>query len=420
MKQSGFNMAIGGIVPANRGRGSIKGLLEAREVDRASLSALEFWLRQIQSAASEVGLNITVNDLRRALDAMIDIQKENQVKGFVAPLFPAIYKGVSFNPETFQRGMRSEWLVILDFYALLRQLVSCQSAEELPLQAAIMDAGLYWVVNLLGGEEIRLTAQAPGEAAEQLRQFIISACSQERFAEVIAVNQVRNAYLRAIAAQFPANQTPPVFGLMDVWTDSGFAPMLAEALKLFCSFNGQRWQVNNPVSYERYMAYSPWVTVLVAAEQALLAHRLGFRANLAPTTEAAWNRILDQMCGQLKLPKYVIWMYVRKLGQRLSYGAIPSFSDDQATVAEKLKFGAGQELGGLVINLIKPFMGEGWFEEASQSLISGDRQAAARLIVDFTSPVEGKVSQLLSQDQTVPRLPLENLGWLMHFPAGAC
>ena len=113
-------------------------------------------------------------------------------------------------------------------------------------------------------------------------------------------------------------------------------------------------------------------------------------------------------------------MYVRKLGQRLSYGAIPSFSDDQATVAEKLKFGAGQELGGLVINLIKPFMGEGWFEEASQSLISGDRQAAARLIVDFTSPVEGKVSQLLSQDQTVPRLPLENLGWLMHFPAGAC
>jgi len=359
--------------------------------------------------------------LRRAIAAMMEIQRDNRRNHFIAPLLPPIYKGVSFNPETFQRGQRSEWLVILDFFSLLRQSVAVQSQTELPSQAAILDAGLYWVVNLLGRDGIRLTESKPDAAANQMINLLIGSCAQENLQKVIQTNQVRNAYLRVIASQFPANNTPPVFSLMDVWQDPEFSGFLTKAIELFCVYSQGNWQVQHAVHYERYMTYSPWVTPLVAAEQALLCSKSGFRANLAPTTEAAWNHILDKMCGRLGLKKYIIWMYVRRLGARLPYGAMPCFADDQQTIAVKLgRSSVDDNLGGLIIGLIRPFMGDHWFNEVQSCLKSKDNLAVAKMIYAFTSSIEESVTQLLAQDQLVPQLRLDNMGWLMRFPQGAC
>ncbi|MBU1130940.1 hypothetical protein KJ840_02300 [Patescibacteria group bacterium] len=347
---------------------------------------------------------------------------QNESGGLQVPLLPPIYKGASFNPETFNRGIRSEWLVILDLFALMRQVVEDQSRELQPIQFAIMDAGLYWVVNLLEERGINLSSKNPDKAAKEFIDIIIGACQEPRFSSEVKTNQTRNAYLRAIAKQFPANYAPPVFGLMDVWTDLDFNYFLSQALQIFCQFDGRRWRVKNPIQYERYMAYSPWVTPLVAAEQALLAKKNNFRANLAPNTEAAWNRILDKMCSKLKLPKYIIWMYVRRLGVNLSYESIPAFSDSAEIISSKLSqlHAVKNQLGELSVRLVAPFMDKEWLESCLGQLNSQNFNQLGKSIFDFTQLIEKKVDESMKDNNEIPALPLSNMGWLMKFPAGIC
>jgi len=416
---------VGGVSPAGCTRGTLKSIFSYCNVniDRAAPEVLDA-IENFKQSASTVGLTLTANDLRRIVESMLENWSINQNEsgGLQVPLLPPIYKGASFNPETFNRGIRSEWLVILDLFALMRQVVEDQSRELQPIQFAIMDAGLYWVVNLLEERGINLSSKNPDKAAKEFIDIIIGACQEPRFSSEVKTNQTRNAYLRAIAKQFPANYAPPVFGLMDVWTDLDFNYFLSQALQIFCQFDGRRWRVKNPIQYERYMAYSPWVTPLVAAEQALLAKKNNFRANLAPNTEAAWNRILDKMCSKLKLPKYIIWMYVRRLGVNLSYESIPAFSDSAEIISSKLSqlHAVKNQLGELSVRLVAPFMDKEWLESCLGQLNSQNFNQLGKSIFDFTQLIEKKVDESMKDNNEIPALPLSNMGWLMKFPAGIC
>ena len=419
---------LGGMTPMDSSPQIIRNAFRGREkriqiAGPMVLAALE----NISAAAKNVGLNVTVNNLRRAVNGILNIAESNDDSENGKPLFPQLYKGVSFNPKTYStKDGKEEWLMILDFFAMMRTLQQSFSEQDLnkePIKFAIFDAGLYWIVNLLGKEGIKTTAETAESAAKEIISQLREAVQKSEGSETYDTALVRNSYLEAIAEQFPANMRPPIFNLLDIWNEPGFEEYLARSLSLFCEKDvTRRWQVKKPVKYERYMPYSPWVTPLVAAEQALMGDLYGFRANLAPTSEAAWNSILDTMCRSLKIPPYIIWGYLRTIAENLPYESIPSFCDGEDKIEQKLFAEKSQDvrLPELASRLVAPFIKS---EEREKLIIAGssnDTKSIAPTIAKFISTIEKRAQDILRQTPRIPQRSLSNTGWLMQFPAGSC
>ena len=389
-----MSSSVDGATPAGLSRKWVRNALQGRTAG-ATFEALQHF----KSACAEVGLKVTVNNLERAVRTI-------QVRGGVAT-FPPLYKGVSFNPSSWT-GKRREWLLLLDFFALLRNAFK----DGLACRSAVFDASLYWVVNLLGEEGLSCEKQEPEQAADEIISFLLESTNEDRFFETMETAKTRNAYLWAIASEFPASNSPQVFTLLDVWKNTGFKRLFAKALKTFCVFDG-KWRVKDPVSYERYMPYSPWVTPLVAAEQALLAG-YGFQANLAPTSEAVWNRVIDRMAKETRTSPYVIWMYSRDVASSLPYDCIPFFSDSREVIEEKLNTPQAAEVGlaELCAKLVSPFLA------SQEKLPYCDARKTAKLVYDFASKIDEKAAAF--SGEKTPARSLEAMGWLSVFPAGTC
>lgn len=390
--------------------------LKVATIDEKQLLAS---MRNIVNSASNVGLTLTVNNIGRVVRECLEslIRTEGDI---VNPRpFPAIYKGVSYNPQTYgsNRG-RGEWVVIFDFYSVLRAIVNLNPTN--PPKFFILDAGFYWIANLLGAK-LSPNAISSDAAAQQIIQMLADAIEQESYEEVLLTNRIRNAYLRAIAEQFPANCTPPVFSLKDVWFDPEFLPFLSKAIDVFCRKNARNdWSVNNPVPYERYMAYSPWATPLAAAETIFIGEKLKVRGILSPTAEAAWNKVNDQFSRAMKTIPFISWMYVRKLGKILSYQSVP-FLSDSATVIEQKLLNA-QKLDPttpkLIVGLLMPFVGASVIQ--SQEFVrTNDMKQLSQFIYEFLRPIEKRASDLFNEG-AVPTTPLDQVGWLAEFPPGIC
>lgn len=383
------------------------------EIRRSNVSDVkgDLLVREISNvakAAADVGLILTINDIRRV------------VREYLSPgPFPAIYKGVSYNPQTYGKNRgRGEWIVIFDFYSILRAMVNQNQTN--PPRFFILDAGFYWIANLLG-DSLSPNAPSSETAAQQIVQKLAQAMRQKGFSEVVTTNRIRNAYLRAIAEQFPANNAPAVFNLRDVWFDPEFLPFLSRAIDVFCKKNSRNvWRVNNPVPYERYMAYSPWVTPLAAAETIFVGEKLKVRGILSPTAEAAWNKINDQFSRSMNTIPFISWMYMRKLGKVLSYQSVPFLSDSQAVIEQKLI--SAKKLDPttptLIAGLLSPFTGKAAFE-AQKYIQTNDMRRLSEYIENFLRPIERRASELFDAG-AIPPTPLDQVGWLTEFPPGIC
>ena len=400
--------ATGGVTPANATSRNVQRLLERASV--AGAQEITKALTSLCAEARECGLVLTVNDLTPLLYAFLG-RYDAYVQGEV-PLFPPLYKGVSYNPAG---GNWREWIVLLDFFALMRRIAKQYSAP--PVQLAVLDALAYWVVNLLGEQGISLTSPSAEVAATKLVQFLERTLQEQQpTAEVYGIARMRNAYLRAIAEQFPAGVVPQVFTVADVWRDSGYAEFLALALQSFCSYSGGRWVVSRAVTYERYMMYSPWVTPLVAVEQTYLAAKCGFRLFLAPTQEAAWNSAVDTMSRLTRTPRYATLLYLRPAAGGISYADFPFFADDADAVARKLR--QNPQLLPLVAALVKPFLSDTMTFRLNEAVDCGSVDKAAEEVTMFTGAVDRRARELATV--AVPPVSLSAVNWLMAFAPGSC
>ncbi len=327
-------------------------------------------------------------------------------------LLPPLYKGVSYNPAG---ANWNEWLVLLDFFAIMRRFVT--PGRE-GIQTAVLDASLYWMVNLLGEEGLILTSPDPSEATvqllAQLRNHVVRRSPDPTMYEIALQ---RNSYMRAIAERFPASSAPPVFSVLDVWNDPGFVEFLAVAIRNFCEHqkNG-RWKVTKAVSYQRYMTYSPWVTPLVAAEQSFMAARSGFQLFLAPVQEAAWNSVVDEMCRLTQTPLYSVFMYDRPNSGEIAYGDFPFFSDMLPALTGKLA--RNPVLLPIIAGYVAPFLGLEDAHYLQEMVEQGCVKTASEMIFAFISQIHTRALELY--DEGFSELPLDNLGWLMQFPPGTC
>jgi len=417
--------SLAGVTPAGNTEKMISNVLNGlTDGERSNIVSM---VELVKNSAENVGLKVTVNDLQRTVNAMKKISKSNIGKETgIELIFPQIYKGVSYNPSTMKSNNRREWIMLLDFFSLMKEIIeeSKKKFNSLPPKIAVFDASFYWTVNLLGKDGIKIKAENSEEASKQIISFLKKAVKDKKFKQVYEVARTRNAYLRTICSKFPANNTPPVFTLLDIWNDEDFQSLFKTALDLFCSRDNKGdWYVKNPINYERYMQYSPWVTPLVAAEQGLMAKKYGFRANLAPTTEAAWNKIIDRICRKINTPSYVIWTYARGLASEMPYEKIPFFSDNKKILKEKLfsEEAVKNGLSELVIRLISPFNGGNEKRNKLLKYLKNDeKEKLVNEVYKFISEVDYTATRILKNEKTIPEIPLTNTGWLMVFPPGTC
>lgn len=397
--------------------------------EREALQVAEL-LEKIRDSGSSVGFKLKVNDLPNLVGQMKSRFLASRASESKIPLLPPLYKGVSFNPSTFNSTSgRREWIMLLDFCSFMASLSKNgygRAGGSLPrdvpvVDYAVLDASFYWIVNLLGDSEVRLNAVSPEDAAGQLVDLLKRSVFDEKFKGVYEVARIRNAYLRAIAKQFPADRTPPVFTILDVWQDERFKGVLGKTLPLFCERTSDGlWRVVDSVKYERYMPYSPWVTPLIAAEFAFLQKYFGFSSNLAPLAEAAWDKIVSKACLNLGGSPYVTFSYSRSVASWLPYDSIPFFSDSEGEVLRKLCSSQSVKCGlpELAVRMIAPF------DESSLQLVEnakrGDLIPVAKAVRAFCSTVDSTALSLLDRSERIPSLPLQNAGWLMAFPAGLC
>lgn len=410
---------VGGVGPEKFTKRDLERELRRLNISDINEDLMIKELSNVTKSATDVGLSLTVNDISRVIrEYLTGINVRNKSKINSRP-FPAIYKGVSYNPQTYGRNRgRGEWIVIFDFYSILRAIVNQNQTN--PPRFFILDAGFYWIANLLG-DALSPNGPSSETAARQIVQKLALAMKQKEFREVIITNRIRNAYLRAIAEQFPANCAPPVFSLKDVWFDPEFPPFLSKAIDVFCRKNARNdWSVNNPVPYERYMAYSPWVTPLAAAETIFVGEKLKVRGILSPTAETAWNKVNDQFSRAMNTIPFISWMYVRKLGKVLSYQSVP-FLSDSATVIEQKLLNA-QKLDPttpkLIVGLLTPFAGDE-AAKAQEYVRKNDTKKLSQFIYSFVSPIEKRALDLFNEG-TISTTPLDQVGWLAEFPPGIC
>lgn len=404
----------GGVTPKNRGPKTVQNSI-LRNGSEQAFAAVQLAVDALKTCAISVGLQITVNDLAR-LTGLLASRYQDALQG-TASLLPPLYKGVSYNPAG--KGWR-EWVVLLDFFALMRQFAGQFGKHKFlgaSPQIAVLDASLYWMVNLLGEEGIVLTAKDPDAAARELLGFLMQrVAKREPNEEMYEIALMRNSYMRAIAELFPARCAPPVFSVMDVWRDPGFAGFLSTALANFCAYQGGRWRVARAVDYQRYMKYSPWVTPLVVAEQTFLAAKSGFRLFLAPVQEAAWNQAVDLMSRITGTPRYAVFMYDRPKTADIAYGEFPFFSDSPRQLADK--FSAQPSLLPVVAGFVSAFLAAERAEKLNEVIRQSDMVAASAIIGDFIARIDERAKQLASGGSV--GMPLDNLGWLMQFPPGTC
>ena len=360
-------------------------------------------------SAREVGVDLTFHRPATLLNVIAERWPLYVDQG--CHLLPPLYKGVSYNPAG---ANWREWLVLLDFFAIMRQFAVTGQGR---IQTAVLDASLYWMVNLLGEEGLGSTSPDPLVAASEM---ITQLCGHvDRKSPDPAVYEIalqRNSYMRAVAEQFPASSYPPVFTVLDVWKDPGFAKFLGVAIQNFCRYQNGRWVVTKAVSYQRYMTYSPWVTPLVAAEQTFMAARNGFQLFLAPVQEAAWNKAVDEMSRLTRTPPYAVLMYDRPKSGELAYGDFPFFSDPQPVLT--IKLAKNRVLLPIIAGYIAPFLNREVARDLREMAEHGHVSAAASVINEFTAKVDIRARKLY--ESGFQTMPLDNLGWLMQFPPGTC
>lgn len=397
---------LGGVTPRNRREKAISNVFERHRADEDAVKTVTQELYEMHCKAVRAGLGLTVNDLARLVGALcsrLEVWRRGD-----ASLFPPLYKGVSYNPAG--KNWR-EWVLLLDFFAFMRSLAASTCESKRPIQTAVLDASLYWVVNLLGEQGIQLTSPSPDKAVEELVAFLQSLAEQKApEAGVYEIAAQRNAYMRAIVEQFPARVVPQVFTVLDVWRDPGFISFLSIALANFCAYENGRWQVKRAVTYERYMMYSPWVTPLVVAEQTFLADRCGFRLFLAPVEEAAWNSAVDIMSRLTGTAYYAMLMYTRPKTADIPYSGFPFFTDTAGAIWDKFRRYPGlKEVTSDLVRTFLPFPGD---------LNAVTETDAAEVISDFCNRIHNRATELASEG--IPTLPLSNMCWLMQFPPGTC
>ena len=405
-----FPPVVGGMTPKSRRPETVLGIIE--EVGGPSaINEVSSSLIGLSEDARFVGCRLTVNSLGRLAGVFA-----GRFRGYKAgeiSLAPPLYKGVSYNPS----GQDwQEWLVLLDFFAIMRRFAERFSSGQ-PFPMAILDASLYWVVNQLGEEGLlAVNADLEEAAASIISDLVSKAECQEPNPEVYRRALSRNCYMRAMAEEFPASLAPRVFSVLDVWREPGFVKFLGAALRNFCEYSGGRWRVVRAVSYDRYMRYSPWGTPLVVAEHAFLAAEYGFRMSLAPIPEAVWNKAVDYMSRATETPLYATLMYQRPSTGEVPYRGFPFFSDGAEVVADK--FRNAPALLPAVSGLVKPFLPATEVARLGEAVSTGKGGVAAELIVGFTGRVDRRARQLA--ESGIPPLPLSNMGWLMQFPSRTC
>lgn len=418
--------SIAGVVPVGATEGALVKVFNTARVNVAT-DGVEILraLREVYEAARSAGLTLTVNDLRRVVREKIRELKLAQQGKAELMAFPSMYKGVSFNPQTYSlsRG-KGEWLVLLDFYSIMRAMLNNSILGNRPLpKFYILDAGLYWVINLMGKEAITVTAATPQDGAQQILSLINRALVNPEFKNIILCNRIRNAYLRSIAGMFPANCMPQVFTLKDVWNDPQFPRYLSESLQAFGQRNNNgRWEVKNPVLYERYMPYSQWVTPLAAAETVFVGEKLKVYGILSPTAEASWNKVNDMLSRRMKKPAFISWMYTRNLGKILSYDTVPFFSDTSEIINRKFEnaMKLDPSTPELILKIISPFVASDTYTAADQALKVGNLKYVSEYIYEFIKPIENKATEILKKETEIPAMPLDQAGWLGQFPPGIC
>ena len=418
--------ATAGVVPVGATEGAITKVfsISGLSIDTNGAEVLRA-LREVYEAARSAGLTLTVNDVRRVVREKIRELKLAQQGKAELMAFPSMYKGVSFNPQTYSlsRG-KGEWMVLLDFYSIMRAMLNNSILGNRPLpRFYILDAGLYWIINLLGKEAITVTAATPQDGAQQILSLINRALVNPEFKNIFLCNRIRNAYLRSIAGMFPANCVPQVFTLKDIWNDPQFPRYLSESLQIFTKRNKNgRWDVKNPILYERYMPYSPWVTPLAAAETVFVGEKLKVYGILSPTAEASWNKVNDVLSRRMKKPTFISWMYTRNLGKILSYDTVPFFSDTVEKIKGKLEnaMKLDPSTPQLILKMISPFVASDTYTAADQALKDGNLKYVSGFIYNFIKPIENNATGMLKKETEIPAMPLDQAGWLGQFPPGIC
>ena len=378
-------------------------------------------LAVLRKSGEDVGFKLKANGLGNL--ARVLMERSIARRSADIPLLPPLYKGVSFNPSTFNASGRSEWLMLLDFFAFMRALSKNSIGSQTPIwNYAVLDASFYWIVNLLGNDGIKLTGGTAEEAAGELLALLKGLEGKKEFEGVLETSRVRNAYMRAIARRFPADETPPVFSIKDVWADGRFQGVLTKTLPLFCEKRaGGGWRVFDSVSYERYMPYSSWVTPLIAAEYAFLQEYCGFKANLAPSAEAAWDKIVEKACRNAGGEPYVTFMYSRKIASWLPYDSIPFFSDSEAEILRKISAPQSVKCGlpELAVRMVGQFT-DSDLGKLLECIKFGYFKPVAKEVFSFCSEVDAQASEFLASQPSIPPTPLSKIGWLANFPAGIC
>lgn len=336
---------------------------------------------------------------------------ELDTSNFVAenlPLMPPFYKGVSYNPQVYsQQGGRRDWLLLTDFFALIRCLQKTLPENGVRVNKdsfAVLDASYYWFVNLLREESVQIKSGSAGEAAEALVSFLLNATREFKGSAAFEAARVRNAYLRAVANQFPVELRPKVITLTEIWEDPQFPECLASILPLFCKKEiGGYWRVFNSVNYERYMPYSPWVTPLIAGEEIFLSKVRSFRGNLVPADEDAWTKIINLACKKANAPEYSFLLYKRKVSKKLPYDSVPFYSDSEAEILSKISSpnALSSGLPELLLQFISPFqtLDLGCLLREARK---GNFKPAAKEIFEFSKKVDADAEILLGESSSSP------------------
>ena len=410
---------VDGVIPSGSSEKVIRKEFQKRDsLQNDKIKNVYSQLESIFKAAEVVGLDLTANDASRLVRDVLEGSKNGSLS------FPSMYKGVSFNPKTYDQSRgRGEWIVLLDFFSLMRSFVNETTVmnQENP-KFLILDAGLYWIINLLGIEGIKLKNQTPRGAASELLETIKTSLQKTEFKEIVECNRIRNAYLRAIAQQFPANMAPQVLSLKDIWYDDSFTQFLSKAIELFCTRGIKGWKVSRPVFYQRYMPYSPWVTPLVAAEQIFVGQRFGFSGILSPTAESGWNKAIDQFSRYMNTKTYIAWMYSRKIGKKLSYEWVPFFSDSEDKLRSKMQMAqtVDPSANELVIKFVTPFVEPEMIANMNDALKKRNLKKLSEFVFNFMNRIEKQACEFLDSEKDIPLTPLNQIGWLTNFPPGIC
>jgi hypothetical protein len=301
---------------------------------------------------------------------------------------PATYKGVSFNPLLPKFGERFD---LLDFFAWGSRV---QQAQE-NFRFLVLDASKYWIVNAMGSMPVETYSKDAGRnAVARLRRELENGAVSD---DIRKSASIRGSYLGAMASLMP-NGTCQVLGADDLWSgNDAYAKSLQAAIDFVAleRNEGAPFRFARAAQYSRYnQEYQKWYTPLVLAEADYLRCAYGISAKLGPTSEVAFDSLIQKMMGG----EYGIFWYTRPLERQLPYPEYVFFDDTDAAVRRKME--GNRQLSAWLTEIAQPF-----FKER---------------ISDAVGAVNGlreKIRELAKNPSSAPSTPGD---WWFLWPPGSC